>query len=256
MSFFADDCAVQLSEDGDSYTIKSSVDNTAVVDIKISKSAPGFQAGETGTTKYGTNLEEPWGSMRHVFWPRCVAEGNITTKDGPIDFKGRALLSFALQGMKPHHAAARWNFANFQGPNYSAIMMEFTTPPSYGSTTVNVGGIVKDGEIVMANCDGEAHHTAVKEDSDNGWPEPTHIKYIWTGKDKDGKTIQAEIGTNVEPQLDRVDVMAEVPGFVKTIVANAAGTKPYVYQVCMIPTPRTSQRLTRLAVCVNGHTQA
>jgi hypothetical protein len=26
--------------------------------------------------------------------------------------------------------------------------------------------------------------------------------------------------------------MAEVPGFVKTIVAAAAGTKPYIYQVC------------------------
>ena len=28
-----------------------------------------------------------------------------------------------------------------------------------------------------------------------------------------------------------VDVMAEVPAFVKQIVAAAAGTKPYIYQV-------------------------
>ena len=31
-------------------------------------------------------------------------------------------------------------------------MMEFTTPPSYGSTVVNVGGIAKDGEIVWAGA--------------------------------------------------------------------------------------------------------
>jgi hypothetical protein len=27
--------------------------------------------------------------------------------------------------------------------------------------------------------------------------------------------------------------MAEVPGFIKKIVAGAAGTKPYIYQVCI-----------------------
>ncbi|KAJ3542536.1 hypothetical protein NM208_g3212 [Fusarium decemcellulare] len=229
-SFFAEGCSVELSKDGNSYSIKSSVDEKAVVDIKITKAAPGFQGGETGLTKYGTNLDEPWGTMRHVFWPRCAAEGSITTKDGPVDFKGRAMLSYALQGMKPHHAAARWNFATFQGPNHSAILMEFTTPPSYGSTSVNVGGLLKDGEIVSASCDNQAIHVAVKEDPESEWPEPTHVKYVWAGKDQEGKTIGAEIETDVGPRLDRVDVMAEVPGFIKTIVASAAGTKPYVYQ--------------------------
>ncbi|CAG7563942.1 survival factor 1 [Fusarium flagelliforme] len=229
-SFYADDCALELSEDGTYYTIKSMNDQNAIVNLKITRAAPGFQVGTTGTTLYGTDLKNPWGSLRHAFWPRCVSEGTITTKDGPIDFKGQALNVYALQGMKPHHAACRWNFVNFQGPNYSAVMMEFTSTPSYGSTLVNVGGIAKDGEIIYAGATNTAEHTQVKKDSENEWPEPSEVKFSWTGMGKDGKAVQATIEGPLGERVDKVDIMAEVPGFVKTIVAAAAGTKPYIYQ--------------------------
>lgn len=157
------------------------------------------------------------------------------TKDGPVDFKGKAMFIHSLQGMKPHHAAAKWNFVDFQGPTYSAIMMEFTTPPSYGSTVVNVGGIIKDGEIVSAGTSNTAAHTEVKGDPDNDWPEPSAVKYTWGGSTKDGKPVEALLEGSLGSRLDRVDVMGEVPGFVKTIVANAAGTRPYVYQVIYLP---------------------
>ncbi|AEO55612.1 hypothetical protein MYCTH_2086957 [Thermothelomyces thermophilus ATCC 42464] len=229
-AFYADDCAVELSEDGTTYTIKSLNDEQAIVNLTVKRTAPGFKAGKTGTTLFGTDLSNPWGSMRHVFWPRCTAEGTIMTKDGPIDFKGRAFLSHALQGMKPHHAAAKWNFCNFQGPTYSAILMQFTTPPSYGSTVVSVGVIAKDGEIVVGGCKSDVTHIQTNSDSENDWPEPTTIKYTWAGTTKDGKPVEAFIEGGLEDRLDRIDVMAEVPGFVKKIVAGAAGTKPYIYQ--------------------------
>ena len=230
-AFYADDCAVELSEDGNSYTIKSMNDQRAIVNLKIVRTAPGFQAGKTGTTLFGTDLENPWGSMRHAFWPRCVAEGTITTKEGALDMKGRALYAYALQGMKPHHAAARWNFVDFQGPKYSAVMMEFVTPPSYGSTVVNVGGIVQDNGILTAGCANKATHTAVRQDAESDWPEPIGVRFVWNGQDKSGKPVEGVIEGSFGDRVDRVDVMAEVPGFVKTIVASAAGTKPYIYQV-------------------------
>jgi len=230
-AFYADDCAVELSEDGTTYTIKSMNDERAIVNLTIKRTAPGFQAGETGKTVYGTDLENPWGQMRHAFWPRCVAEGTITTKDqGAIDMKGKALFAYALQGMKPHHAAARWNFADFQGPTYSAILMQFTTPESYGKTVVAVGGISKDGETVTAGAGHAVEHTATKGDEQNDWPEPTSAKFSWTGKSKDGKDVTASIDGSLGERVDKVDVMAEVPGFVKNIVKAAAGTKPYIYQ--------------------------
>ncbi|PKS09096.1 hypothetical protein jhhlp_003710 [Lomentospora prolificans] len=228
--FYADNCAVELSEDATTYTIKSLADEGCIVNLKITRSAPAIHAGTTGTTLFGTDFTNPWGSMRHAFWPRCTGEGTITTPDGALDFTGRAFYVYALQGMKPHHAAARWNFVNFQGPTHSAILMEFITPPSYGSTSVRVGIIAKDGEIVAANCDSTVTHLKSAGDPLNDWPAPSEARFTWAGKTKDGVEVTAVLEGPLGDRLDRIDVMAEVPGFVKKIVQSAAGTKPYVYQ--------------------------
>ena len=111
-------------------------------------------------------------------------------------------------------------------------MMEYTTPPSYGSTIVNVGGLATDGQIICAGSDNSAQHTEIKDDLETEWPEPGAIKCLWSGKDKEGKPVKAELIGSLGTRLDRVDVMAEVPGFVKKIIGGVAGTKPYIYQVC------------------------
>jgi hypothetical protein len=113
-------------------------------------------------------------------------------------------------------------------------MMEYTTPPSYGSTIVNVGGVARDGEIVYAGATNTATHLQVAQDSDNDWPEPKSIKFTWDGKTKDGKDFHAELSGELGKRLDRIDVMSEVPGFVKSFVGTVAGTRPYIYQVCTI----------------------
>lgn len=114
-------------------------------------------------------------------------------------------------------------------------MMEYTTPPSYGSTTVNVGGILKDGEIIYAGVGNSATHTASEQDPESEWPEPTSIKWSWDGKSADGQEVSAEVDGALGKRLDRVDVMGEVPGFIKTIAGSVAGTRPYIYQVCHHP---------------------
>lgn len=111
-------------------------------------------------------------------------------------------------------------------------MMEYTTPPSYGSTVVNVGGIVRDGEIICAGSSNSAQHTEIKDDPENEWPEPTAAKFLWSGNTKDGKAVRAELAGSLGKRLDKVDVMAKLPGFIKTLVGGVAGTKPYIYQVC------------------------
>lgn len=110
-------------------------------------------------------------------------------------------------------------------------MMEFTTPPSYGSTVVNVGGVVKDGEIIYAGATNTAKHIEAAQDTENDWPEPKTAKFVWDGKTKDEKPFHAELDGSLGTRLDRVDVMAEVPGFIKAIAGSVAGTKPYIYQV-------------------------
>jgi len=131
--------------------------------------------------------------------------------------------------------AARWNFVNFQGPSYSAWLMEFTTPPSYGSTVVTVGGVVKDDKILYAGSTNTATHLETHTDSDNDWPEPKSIKYTWDGKGKEDNELHAELEGSLGKRLDRIDVMYELPGFVKSFVGSVAGTKPYIYQVSIHP---------------------
>ncbi|KAH1494840.1 hypothetical protein LV164_005445 [Aspergillus fumigatus] len=230
LSFGADNLALTLNEEGTAYTIKSAVNEDSLVNLTFTRTAPGFVVGKDGTSYFGTDPANPWGSMMHAFWPRCRVEGTITTKEKTYDLTGRGMFIHAIQGMKPHHAAARWNFINFQTPSYSAVMMEYTTPPSYGSTVVNVGGIVKDDEIIYAGATNSATHTASAHDADSDWPAPTSIKCVWDGKSKDEKDVHAELDGPLGNRLDRVDVMAEVPGFVKTIAGSVAGTRPYIFQ--------------------------
>ena len=110
--------------------------------------------------------------------------------------------------------------------------MEYTTPPSYGSTIVNVGGIAKDGEIICAGSRGNsAQHTKVTSDHENDWPEPEAVKYVWGGVTKGKKSVSATLAGSLGKRLDKVDVMAKIPGFIKTIVGGVVGTKPYIYQV-------------------------
>lgn len=103
-SFHADSCALELSEDGSFYTIKSSTNRRSVVDLKVSRVAPGFVVGKNGTSYFGTDPKAPWGSMRHAFWPRCRVEGSMMTQTGEVNFNGKGFFVHALQGMKPHHA--------------------------------------------------------------------------------------------------------------------------------------------------------
>ena len=130
--------------------------------------------------------------------------------------------------------ASKWNVLNFQGPNVSAIMMEFTTPPSYGSQTVNVSGIVDDNEIIVASASGDSSFPAMQRDTEVNWDEPTKFKYTFRGKDGKGRDDLATLEADAGPRLDRVDVLKEVPAFVKKIVSGAAGTRPYIYQVRII----------------------
>ncbi|EWC45409.1 hypothetical protein DRE_00808 [Drechslerella stenobrocha 248] len=229
-SFYADNVGVTLSEDGGFYKVKSQADPEAFCNLVFTRLSPGFMAGTDGRTTYGTDQEKPWGEIKHRFWPRCKVEGFFVIKGETVKVDGQGLFIHALQDMKPHHAAARWNFANFQGPTTSAVMMEFTTPPSYGLTRVAVGGLAKDGQVVTGTLDNTVEHVKVENDPEAEWPEPKDIKFTWKGKDKDGKELVAVLEKSWGPRMDRVDVMGEVPNFVKKIASAAAGTRPYIYQ--------------------------
>lgn len=231
-NFYAKDLSIVFSEDNTSVEIKSHVNPESIVDFKISRLTPGVIFGKDGTTLYGDDVENPWGSMRHLFWPRCAVSGTIKLgkTNNEVSIDGYTMFVMALQGMKPHHAAKSWNFLNFQSENFSAVQMEFTTPISYDTTKVNVGIITTNDKILVASINNQVDHIDSKVD-EIGWPVPASIDFNFN----EFNSTDDVIG-NVEGKLthlvERVDVMAEIPQFVKNIVSGVAGTKPYIYQFC------------------------
>lgn len=231
--FRAHGVSISLNEEMTEYKISAHVNEGSIVDLTVTRQAEGFKIGKTGTSLYGEDLESPWGSMRHVFWPRNSVKGTISIKGKPIEIDGESMYVMALQGMKPHHAAARWNFVNFQGPESSVVVMEFTTPESYGSCTVSIGGVVHDNKLLFTSANVKVtHHDA--EIDEVGWPAPKSISFDLAGPaikaESPEPTFQAHLEGALSNLVERVDVMAEIPNFVKKVVSGVSGARPYIYQ--------------------------
>lgn len=227
-NFYAKNLSIVNSgDDSDTYTITSTVTPESEVNFVVKRLTPGVIFGKDGTTFYGEDINEPWGSMRHAFWPRCSVHGTIKLKDATVEIDGLTMFVMALQGMKPHHAAKSWNFLNFQSENFSAVQMEFTTPVSYANTRVNVAILTLKDKIIATSVDNVVEHLDAQVD-EVGWPAPKGITFNFSSG-ADNKVI-ATVGGQLKQLLARVDVMAEIPQFVKNIVSGVAGTRPYIYQ--------------------------
>lgn len=246
--FKADNISIVLNKDStDTYQIDSTVNKLTEVHLTVKRIGDGIKFGNDGTTYYGTDIENPWGSMRHIFWPRCNVNGEIIIREVKPDQdlenleveeieyiekqnilikNGLTMYVMALQGMKPHHAAATWDFLNYQSDNYSVVVMEFTTPQSYNKTKVGVSMVVdKDGKVILATMNNNTQHLENKVDETSGWNVPSKISYTMLDD-----LLEVEVTGSLDNLCERVDVMAEIPQFVKNIVSGVAGTKPYIYQ--------------------------
>lgn len=246
------------------FILKANVNKESRLDLIFKRKSPGFKIGGNGVSVFGYKLEEPWGIMRHAFWPRADVNGTITTikksastvnddnddksttdeseaEDEVIKFEnGKGMFVMALQGMKPHHAASRWEFLNFQSKNYSVVLMQFTTPASYGSKIVSVGCVAKDDEILAATVNNKIAHVKTENDEETGWNPPTEIKFILNGpgskatdeeiKSGKFKSLTATIEGKLNFIYDKIIIMAEIPNIVKNLVSGIVGIKPVIYQ--------------------------
>lgn len=231
-------------------------------------SIPGFKVGggpKGGYSYFGPDVENPEGYVIHRFWPRNMVTGHIIQNGKAEEFKGTGMFVHAIQGMRPNLVAASWNFAHFQSnelDGVSAIQMEFTTIDAYGKkgagtgfAKVNIGSLVVGGKLATVTAEtrwpGESEeHSVVSKathgnrvlDSDTGYKAPSELIYEWVGpsivSDSKGTNVEAKLVIDVGPPsaykglVEKVDVLAEIPSFVKAVIAFAAGTKPYIYQVC------------------------
>lgn len=231
-SFNAPGVFVKLNKDQTIYNVSINLkDQKTFVELTFERTCPGLKFGEDGETFFGTDPKQPWMSIRHQFWPRARTSGLMHADGQNVDLDGLGMFSHALQQGKPHHLARAWDFANFQGKNFSAVMMQFTTTESYGSENVNVGIVARDDGIVAATIDNEVLHKDMKEDASTRWNEPGGLLLKWQGfrfgnEDPITATIDQELGKRV----GRVDILQEIPFWIKGILSNMTGIRPYIYQ--------------------------
>lgn len=223
-----------------------------------------------GFSYFGENATSPVGYVIHRFWPFAKTSGLIVLDGQAIEADGQGMFVQAIQGMRPNLVASRWNFCTFQSTEHdgtSAMLMEFTTTSDYGIATaggegaaakrvpqvVTCGSVVYQGKlaaVVAATRDATAPEDAPSRQSQTrithldkakdeltGYQAPQAIRYVWDGPAiADQKPVQGELKVTLGAPdatnglVDKVDVLAEIPYFVKKLVNYVAGTKPYIYQ--------------------------
>ncbi|KAH7921034.1 oxidative stress survival, Svf1-like protein [Leucogyrophana mollusca] len=257
------------SSNPEMYTIRAHLSDDLQISLDVTRpaSVPGFKVGKGpkgGYSYFGHDAEKPEGYVVHRFWPRTNASGLIMHKGQAIPAQGSGMFVHAIQGMRPNLVASRWNFANFQSGAHggvSAIQMEFTTLDAYGrrgagsgGVAVNVGSLVLGGKLAVVTAEtrwpdekqaedssikSRAIHLHPAHDTDTGYSQPSEIDFHWAGpsilKDAEGAidaSLHLDVGGPKNPKglIEKVDVLAEIPYVVKTVVNYVAGTKPYIYQ--------------------------
>lgn len=252
------------------FTIFAHPSDDLQVSIDIARTAPGWKIGngpKSGTSYYGHDIEKPDGYMYHSFWPRTQCSGTVIYKGRAINANGPGMYIHAIMGMRPNLIASRWNFANFQSEEHggvSAIQSELTTLDAYGpkgagsgGVKVNVGSLVIGGKLICVTAEtkfpdkdypedaksvSRAFHYNTIVDPATSYAQPKELEFIWEGpllaKDASGKvsaSLKVDVGTPDKPigLVEKVDVLAEIPAMVKAVISYVAGTKPYIYQVCL-----------------------
>lgn len=254
----------------ESYTLSVNLSTDFQISLNVRRpaSVPGYKVGkgpEGGFSYFGPDSAKAEGYVIHRFWPRDVGSGHIILNGKAITVEGPGMFVHAIQGMRPNLVAARWNFAHFQSSQHggvSAIQMEFTTTDAYGRkgagsgyVTANVGSLVIGNKLVSVTAEtkwpdeeqpekpdviSRALHLKSAHDPDTGYAQPTELVFRWAGPslllDAPGSvdaTLAVNVGNPTSPKglIEKVDVLAEIPGVVKAVVSYVAGTKPYIYQV-------------------------
>ncbi|KAI0784253.1 oxidative stress survival Svf1-like protein [Abortiporus biennis] len=257
------------SDTPETYVIRANLGDDLQLSLEVSRptDVPGFKIGKGpkgGFSYFGNDVANPEGYVVHRFWPRDRTKGLIVHNGKAINVEGPGMFVHAIQGMRPNLVASRWNFAHFDSEQHggvSAILMDFTTIDSYGKkgagsgfVTVSVGSLVVGGKLVAVSAEtkwpGEpqpedaavisrAIHSKTAKDEDTSYAAPTEIIFRWAAP-----SIAPGVKGNVDASLtldlgnpdaynglvEKVDVLAEIPYVIKTMVNYVAGTKPYIYQ--------------------------
>ncbi|KAI8391059.1 oxidative stress survival, Svf1-like protein [Radiomyces spectabilis] len=206
-----------------------------VVSLDFTRVDRGFKVGE-GKTYLGGDKGSAAGFVSHKFWPRAVAKGTFIIDKQLHEIDGDGMFIHAIQGMQPQLIASNWNFVNFQAKDAALSMMQFQTTKQYGAVNINQGSLVLNGKLICVSVDNHVELLDLQKDTDTDYDIPQRIKLTWKGKTiaeegntEDTKDVQVTMVVTVKNLIDKIDVLAEIPWFLKKLVQTFV-VKPYIYQ--------------------------
>ncbi|CAG8517231.1 201_t:CDS:2 [Paraglomus brasilianum] len=222
-----DGMKIELNSECTKYTVSLVHANELLISFVFERVDRGFKIGE-GKTFFGS--DKSTGFVEHKFWPKGKVSGNVFINGKPFDLNGVGLFVHALQGMRPHLIATRWNFVDFHSDEVALSMVEFETTPAYGSVKVNQGSLVVKDKLVGVSVKNAVEFLETELDEETGYHIPREINYTWNGKALESEEA-FRVNLKIRPQtlMDKIDVLNEIPYVIKKIV-QAMVAKPYIYQ--------------------------
>ncbi|KAI8341088.1 oxidative stress survival, Svf1-like protein [Chlamydoabsidia padenii] len=205
-----------------------------IVSLDFTRVDKGFKVGE-GRTYLGGDQGSAAGYVSHKFWPRAQAKGTFIVDKQLHEVEGDGMFIHAIQGMQPQLIASNWNFVNFQAPEAALSMMQFQTTKQYGAVNINQGSLVLHDKLICVSIDNHVELLDLEKDEDTEYDIPRRIKLTWKGKTikeegaEDVKDVSVEMIVTIKNLVDKIDVLAEIPWFLKKLVQTFV-VKPYIYQ--------------------------
>ncbi|CAO3625068.1 unnamed protein product [Mucor hiemalis] len=206
-----------------------------IMDVDFERIDKGFKVGEGKTYLGGKDQKSAAGIVSHKFWPRCAAKGTVIIEKQLHELEAHGMFIHAIQGMQPQLCASKWNFIDFQAEDAALSIMQFTTTKQYGGIEVNQGSIVLKDKLVCVSVENNVQLFDLKKDEKTGYEIPQRVKLTWKGKtikdksDEEVKDVSVEMVFELKNLIDKIDILAEIPWFLKKIVQTFV-VKPYVYQ--------------------------
>ena len=202
------------------------------LDVLFNPLCEGVSFGD-GVISFGPEASD--GDIDMRFLPCGTVSGTVMIDKVPRSFRGLGMGVHQFQGIRPNLVASRWNFAYFvsdadnRGERVTFFIIQISTPPSYGSETVNYAALYGDNRLLAMSRDGKITPFEPFLDYASGYYIPREFLFEWTGVTIDGDQFSAHCHTKPNILCERMNLLDQLPFVMRKIVETFV-TRPYVYQ--------------------------
>jgi hypothetical protein len=225
------DCIVQLESGPNGYALNGG----KTYYYGAHRSAPGFVSTQPPLVATAGHMSKCDGYILEHFLPILTFHGHIqigqeavVVPKGPL---AGGLFTHAIQAIKPHLAASRWNVYLMHDPRSNTLlhMVRWKTPAHYGFVEIYQGALMIDGDLraICGGCDNSVVDVMPVLDPVSGYAIPRGLAHHWRAVD--GHNFVAESHVQLQNLLGRHDVLDRLPHWLRLIIRRFI-TNPFIYQ--------------------------